>query len=96
VVTRAEAALTWAFVTPASRRGADAAFKSVEVTEKTTERHLLGSEASLLLMDPRTWELTFRVSTDLRNVQLKAVSLKPGQGIAGWVAKEGRPLEVGG
>lgn len=61
----------------------------------TTIRQLFSSEeSSILLIDPRTGELTFRVSTDISNVRLKAISLKPGQGIAGWVVKEGRPLLV--
>jgi Nif-specific regulatory protein len=61
----------------------------------TTIRQLFSSEeSSILLIDPGTGELTFRASTDISNARLKTISLKPGQGIAGWVVKEGRPLLV--
>jgi Nif-specific regulatory protein len=61
----------------------------------TTIRQLLSSEASsILLIDPRTGELTFRASTDISNDRLKAISLRPGQGIAGLVVKDRRPLLV--
>ena len=53
------------------------------------------SEASsILLVDPITDELSFRTSSGPGSDQLKAVTLKPGQGIAGWVLKERRPALV--
>ncbi|MEW6543171.1 MAG: sigma 54-interacting transcriptional regulator [Nitrospirota bacterium] len=49
---------------------------------------------SLLLIDPLTNELTFYMPFGPEVDQLKEVRLQPGQGIAGWVVKERRPLLV--
>lgn len=49
--------------------------------------------ASLLLVDPASGELYFDVALGLPP-ELQKTRLKPGQGIAGWVAAEGRPLVV--
>ncbi|MBD0305841.1 MAG: GAF domain-containing protein [Nitrospiraceae bacterium] len=60
-----------------------------------TVKRLMRSEASsILLVDPITDELSFRTSSGPGSDQLKAVTLKPGQGIAGWVLKERRPALV--
>ncbi len=51
--------------------------------------------ASLMLLDNEGDELTFRVALGKKGKQLKEqFSLKPGQGIAGWVAEHGTPLIV--
>lgn len=56
---------------------------------------LMNSKASsLLLVDPVTNELTFRMPVGPASRQLKEIRLKPNQGIAGWVAKEGKPVLV--
>lgn len=61
----------------------------------TTVRQLLCSEASsVLLVDRVTGELLFKGSSGPGSDQVKAVTLKPGQGIAGWVLKEHRPALV--
>ena len=45
--------------------------------------------ASLLLLDPDTEELYFEAATGEKKSQLKEIRLKPGQGIAGWIARRG-------
>jgi signal transduction histidine kinase len=55
---------------------------------------VVGAErASILLLDPATHELYFDVALDLRQTA-KKIRLKPGQGIAGWCAEQGKPLIV--
>lgn len=56
---------------------------------------LVGAEAgSLLLLDEQTRELSFVVALGEKGEQVKALRLKVGEGIAGWVVKEGVPLLV--
>jgi HD-GYP domain-containing protein (c-di-GMP phosphodiesterase class II) len=56
---------------------------------------LLHAEAgSLLLIDQETGELYFEVALGEKGDRLKEVRLKPGQGIAGWVAERGEPQIV--
>jgi signal transduction histidine kinase len=53
---------------------------------------LVGAEASaLLLVDEVSGELVFQVATGGSEDRLRAVRLKPGEGLAGWVARENRP-----
>ena len=47
---------------------------------------------SLLLIDEVTGELYFEIVTGEAAESLKEVRLKPGEGIAGWVATRGEPL----
>lgn len=49
---------------------------------------------SLLLIDEDTNELYFEVALGHRGLQVKEIRLKIGEGIAGWVAKTGRPVIV--
>jgi putative nucleotidyltransferase with HDIG domain len=49
---------------------------------------------SLLLLDPETGELYFEVALGERGSEVKKVRLKPGEGIAGWVVKHGKPVVV--
>ena len=49
---------------------------------------------SLLLLDETTSELVFRMSLHGDSRQLPPMALQIGQGIAGWVVKEGEPLLV--
>jgi len=46
---------------------------------------------SLLLKDPETGELTFEIVVGVEEKLLKGIRLAPGEGIAGWVIKSGRP-----
>ena len=47
---------------------------------------------SLLMVDEQTGELYFEIVTGEASESLKQVRLKPGEGIAGWVATHGEPL----
>ena len=49
---------------------------------------------SLLLIDQETGEMYFEVALGEKAGKLKEIRLKPGQGIAGWVAEKGEPLIV--
>ncbi len=56
---------------------------------------LLGVEAgSIALLDDATGELVFRSATGAKSAALQDRRLKPGQGVAGWVVQNGRPLVV--
>jgi len=50
--------------------------------------------ASLLLLDAETNELYFEATTGEKGAQLKEIRLKPGQGIAGWVARRGGAMII--
>jgi len=49
---------------------------------------------SLLLLDEEKGELRFEIAVGDGAQKIKGLKLKPGEGIAGWVAKEGKPLLV--
>ncbi len=56
---------------------------------------LLGAESSaLMLIEEPTQELVFEVATGDKGTALKQIRLKLGEGVAGWVAREGQPLIV--
>jgi NtrC-family two-component system sensor histidine kinase KinB len=56
---------------------------------------LLGVEAgSIALVDEPSGDLVFRSTTGPKGQTLQDRRLKPGQGIAGWVVQNGRPLVV--
>jgi HD-GYP domain-containing protein (c-di-GMP phosphodiesterase class II) len=56
---------------------------------------LLQADAgSLLLVDPESGDLFFEVATGDKGEKLKEVRLKPGEGIAGWVAQSGEAVIV--
>ncbi len=56
---------------------------------------LMYAEAgSLLLVDKEKNELYFEVATGKKGEDVKALKLKMGEGIAGWVAKHGKPLLI--
>ena len=50
--------------------------------------------ASLLLLDPTTNTLFFKVATGAKGEEIKEFRIKIGQGIAGHVAKTGQPLLI--
>lgn len=63
------------------------------ILEQTT--HALEVEAvSLALMDPSTKGLVFRAATGQSSKQVVGLHLELGQGVAGWVAKEGKGVVV--
>src|SRR5713226_3822433 len=47
---------------------------------------------SLLMVDEETGEMYFEIAIGEGSESLKQVRLKPGEGIAGWVATRGEPL----
>ncbi len=56
---------------------------------------VVGAETgSLLLLDEKTNELVFDVALGDAGKELKTIRLKMGEGIAGWVAKEQKPVIV--
>jgi len=55
---------------------------------------LKASRFSLLLFDERTRELRFEVASGPGSERLAAMRLPVGEGIAGWVAREGQPVLV--
>lgn len=56
---------------------------------------LMKAEAgSLLLVDEKTQQLYFKVALGDKEEAVKTITLKWGEGIAGWVAKNGKPLIV--
>ncbi len=56
---------------------------------------LLGAESSaLMLLEESTQELVFEVATGEKGSAVKQIRLKLGEGVAGWVAREGQPLIV--
>ncbi len=56
---------------------------------------LLGAESSaLMLLEESTQELVFEVATGDRGSAVKQIRLKLGEGVAGWVAREGQPVIV--
>jgi PAS domain S-box-containing protein len=63
------------------------------ILEQTSQA--LGVEAaSLALIDAQTGELEYRAATGLAAQDVIGIRLKPGQGVAGWVAREGRAVIV--
>jgi diguanylate cyclase (GGDEF)-like protein len=58
-------------------------------------KDVLEAEASsLMLLDSATQELYFYTVKGSKDEELKKIRLKPGEGIAGWVASERKPLLV--
>jgi len=58
-------------------------------------KRVVNAEASsLMLLDEAKKELFFDVTLGGKGEKLRQMRLKLGQGIAGWVAKEGKPLMV--
>ncbi|MBI3804449.1 MAG: GAF domain-containing protein [Nitrospirae bacterium] len=52
--------------------------------------HLMRSEVgSLLLIDPKTKDLFFEIALGEKGEKVREIRLKPGEGIAGWVAQTG-------
>jgi signal transduction histidine kinase/CheY-like chemotaxis protein/low affinity Fe/Cu permease len=65
----------------------------MRVMEETT--HVLGTEVgSILLLDQERNELVFEAAVGPRAKEVKGLRLPLGQGVAGWVAREGQRLLV--
>lgn len=66
--------------------------RQMAVTVATTS---VGADAaSLLLLDQDSEELYFEAASGAKGESLKRTRLKPGQGIAGWVARKGGALII--
>lgn len=68
-----------------------------EVRKRAIEAatRLMGAEAgSLLLIDRDTGELFFEVALGDKGERLKEIRLRKGEGIAGWVAENGKPVII--
>jgi PAS domain S-box-containing protein len=63
------------------------------ILEQTT-RALEVEAVSLALIEPGGGELVFRAATGQRSKQIIGLRIKLGQGVAGWVAKEGKGILV--
>lgn len=61
---------------------------------ENVSRILQVEACSLLLLDQQTGELEFTVTLAGDEARFSSIRLKPGQGIAGWVALHGEPLLV--
>jgi len=51
-------------------------------------------KGSLMLFDPQSEELYIKSAIGLSRITVSTVRIKPGEGIAGWVFKEGKPLLI--
>ncbi len=68
-----------------------------EIRKRATEAATLLMHAetgSLLLVDPERNELFFEVALGEQGEKIKEIRLQIGQGIAGWVARNGEPLII--
>lgn len=61
---------------------------------ESVREHFRVEAASVALVDEATGELVFRVAAGAAADQVAGIRLKPGQGIAGWVAQTGLPIIV--
>ncbi len=58
------------------------------------ERLLQPKTWSLLLIDEESGNLSFEIAVSPVANELKGITLKPGEGIAGWVAQNGKPVLI--
>jgi signal transduction histidine kinase len=61
-----------------------------KLIERTTDL-LLADRTTLFLIDPNTGDL---VSTVIQSNEMKQLTISKGSGLAGWVAKNGRPVHI--
>jgi len=66
----------------------------LELIIDTATRMMQARASSLLLLDPRTRKLYFKVVTGERKEEVRKYELDVGQGIAGVVAEKGEPLLI--
>lgn len=70
-----------------------ASLKTEEVLQRILDQIMQALQVevvSLALLDPQTQELVFHAATGAKGTSVVGIRLAPGQGIAGWVAREGR------
>jgi len=66
----------------------------LELIIETATRMMDAKASSLLLLDPKTRKLYFKVATGEKKIDVKQFQINIGQGIAGYVAKNGEPLLI--
>ncbi|THF76863.1 PP2C family protein-serine/threonine phosphatase [Cohnella fermenti] len=66
----------------------------LEIIMETASRELQAEGSSVILVDQKTGELYFEVATGDKTDEVKEVRLKPGEGIAGWVAGSGQSVLI--
>jgi diguanylate cyclase (GGDEF)-like protein len=66
----------------------------LETIMKQVDRLIKPKAWSLLLVDEASSELSFEIAVSPVAEQLKGITLKQGEGIAGWVAQHGVPLLI--
>ena len=66
----------------------------LEAIMKQVDRLIRPKAWSLLLVDETSKELKFEIAVSPVAAQLKGITLKQGEGIAGWVALHGEPLLI--
>ncbi|CAB1069765.1 Response regulator of zinc sigma-54-dependent two-component system [Olavius algarvensis Delta 1 endosymbiont] len=66
----------------------------LELVIETATRMMDAKASSLLLLDPRTRKLYFKVATGAKSSDVKQFEIELGQGIAGHVAETGEPLLI--
>ncbi|GAA3405680.1 GAF domain-containing SpoIIE family protein phosphatase [Paenibacillus hodogayensis] len=60
----------------------------------TSARALQAEASSVILVDPETGDLFFELATGLKGEEVRRIRLKMGEGIAGWVAENGKSLKI--
>jgi len=68
--------------------------KLLELIIETATQMMQAKACSLLLLDPKTRQLYFKVATGEKKSEVKDYKVKLGQGIAGRVAEKGTPLLI--
>ena len=66
----------------------------LELIIETATRMMDAKASSLLLLDPKTQRLYFKVETEKKKDDVKQFEIEMGQGIAGYVAQTGEPLLI--
>ncbi|MCP4629014.1 MAG: GAF domain-containing protein [bacterium] len=66
----------------------------LELIIETATGMMDAKASSLLLLDPRTQKLYFKVATGEKSTDVKQFEIDLGQGIAGYVAQSGEPLLI--
>ncbi|MGD8645900.1 MAG: sigma 54-interacting transcriptional regulator, partial [Desulfobacterales bacterium] len=66
----------------------------LELIIETATRMMDAKASSLLMLDPKTQKLYFKVATGVKGTDIKQFEIDLGQGIAGYVAQTGEPLLI--
>ena len=66
----------------------------LELIIDSATRMMKAKASSLLLLDPKTRKLYFKVATGEKKEEVRKYEIDMGQGIAGYVAEKGEPLLI--